>query len=97
MPHTKATNMSSTWETISHLTGKHPRNYTQEEEQQVVEAFAKLPLKELRRRQELAEIQRAIPYDPLKSKVRYDQAMENLDKMLNILTAAVSLKEFGTY
>jgi len=84
------------FDTLAHLMGKEPRNYTSEEAKQVVDTFSKLPLKELRRRQDLTYAQLSFPHDPLKCKVRYEEGITNLLVMQDILMASVDKKCFGT-
>lgn len=80
-------------EELSHLLGKSPRDYTLQDEQEVVKAFSKLPLKDLRRRQALTAEQLGMA--SIRPHSRTQLGIDNLMKMDNILMAAVSLREFG--
>lgn len=71
------------------LVGKPPRTYTPEEQETIIAYFAKMALRELRKRQDLVkwQIQQA-------HEMRHDAVLEDLQMIQRLLSAAVDRREF---
>lgn len=69
---------------------REPRDYTAQDQQQVIDFFAAMSLKELRRRQDLTQQQIGTAFEQ-----RNDDALANLRMLEALLAAAVDQREFG--
>lgn len=68
---------------------ENPSDYTDEDQEYCIEFFSRKSLVELRRRQELTKLQIERMF-----KLRYEQALANLQMIDNLLMFAIMKKEF---
>ena len=90
MKHRRFYTAAKTIESPESLRGIHPRKYTEEQQKQAIDFFAKMSLAELRKRQRITneQIERA-------HEQKNTEAIENLQMVDSLLAHAVMKREFG--